>query len=155
MAYNDYLYNNQYNNAYNAQQALQNSLANLQNLQAQYQAKQIYPNQNLPVMSMSNRGVFIYVADYQDVVNYPTSADGLATLFVNLDKGLLWSKKFINGQNAIQTYSITPINNLTSENQIDKESSKDEDNLTKRIDNLEGNMNKLLDLLGGKENGKL
>lgn len=77
---------------------------------AEYQRLLSQMQQQSP--SMSNRGAYIYVNDYQEVVNYPTSADGNATLFVNLEKGILWSKKFVDGKNCIQAYFISPINDF-------------------------------------------
>ena len=106
---------------------------------------------------MSNRGTYVYVNDYQEVVNYPTPADGNAVLFFNLDKGILWSKKFINGSNSIQAFTIAPlnsvgadrVNNTTSEEAPLETAKNDEitDNMLSRITNLEDKFDELLETI--------
>ena len=51
-----------------------------------------------------------YVDSYNDVLNYAAPTDGSPVLFANLQEGLLWSKKMINGIPMIQPYRIMPIN---------------------------------------------
>lgn len=90
---------------------------------------------------MSNRGVFVYVNDYQEVVNTPTSADGNATLFVNLEQGIIWSKKFINGTNSIQAFRISPLNNL--ENNPTEEKKVDINVIITKLNELNERLSKL------------
>ena len=59
----------------------------------------------------SNSFLGYYVNDYSEVLNYAAPSDGTSILFANLDQGLIWSKKLINGQSYIQPYRIIPINN--------------------------------------------
>lgn len=139
----------------------------LQMLQNQYQQQMGMQPNNIPPMqgqnsnpnmsAMSNRGTYVYVQDYQEVVNYPTPADGNAVLFFNLDKGILWSKKFINGSNSIQAFTIAPLNNVsnepinnTSTEEKPVETAKNDeitDNMLTRITQLEDKFDRVLELL--------
>jgi len=77
-----------------------------------------------------------YVLDYSSVLNTPAPSNGTAILFANLEQGLMWSKKNINGQSYIQAYSISPINTEGSP----KEPQKQEDILNmimNKLNNLE------------------
>lgn len=51
-----------------------------------------------------------YISDYSEVLNAPAPTNGTAILFANLEQGMLWSKKIIQGQAYIQGYKIAPIN---------------------------------------------
>jgi hypothetical protein len=62
------------------------------------------------------------------VLNYAAPTDGTSILFANLDQGLIWSKKFIQGQTYIQPYRIIPINNETKPPE-DKPKATTEDKL--------------------------
>lgn len=82
----------------------------------------------------SNSFIGYYVNDYSDVLNYAAPSDGSSILFANLEQGLIWSKKFIQGQTYIQPYRIIPINNETKAPDIPKETK--EDKLDKLIEIL-------------------
>ncbi len=144
----------------------------LQMLQNQYQQQMGMQPNNIPPMqgqnsnpnmsAMSNRGTYVYVQDYQEVVNYPTPADGNAVLFFNLDKGILWSKKFVNGSNSIQAFTIAPLNNVSNE-MVNNTSTEEKpvetaknveitDNMLTRITQLEDKFDRVLDLLSNKTN---
>ena len=131
--------------------------------QGQYMQPQQPQYQNNNV-AMSNRGTYVYVNDYNDVVNYPTPADGNAVLFFNLDKGILWSKKFVNGSNSIQAFTIAPLNNVSNDminstptEEKPLEMSKNDDitnNMLDRITNLEDSLDKILEMLTPKKETK-
>lgn len=99
------------NLAYATQQkmdALQQELTRLQQLQAQ-----LYPGQMSNQNSKNSQlegGMYLYVNNYQDVIDYPTPTDGSAVLFLCLDQGLAWSKKFVNGKSSIQALTISFLN---------------------------------------------
>ena len=151
--------NNQYNNypyyQQNQMDRINQQIQQLQQLQMQY--NQYAPQQNSQNIALSNRGTYVYVNDYQEVVNYPTPADGNAILFFNLDKGILWSKKFINGSNSIQAFTISPLNSFSNEpinNSIqDKKPLVEEnnndlmDNLLNRMTNIEDKFDKIMSSL--------
>lgn len=108
--------------------ALEQEVARLRQMQAQ-----MYPQPN-GNMSQSNRriegGKYFYVYDYQEVVDFPTPADGSAVLFLCLDKngamnGRAWSKKIVNGTSSIQELSVAFMNS-NSYNQSDTQSSQQE-----------------------------
>lgn len=142
MAYNPYQYNN-YGNM-NMQQQIQQQISQLQNLQNQYNQMYQQPQNQQPI----TRGSFIQVKDYQEVINYPTDASGMPTLFMNENNGVFWVKKFIDGSNKIQAYSFAPINdfstNTINNTNQDEKASKNENN-NDIIDNLMGRMTKLED----------
>ena len=131
-------------------------------MQPQYQYQQPMPQQNN--VAMSNRGTYVYVNDYNDVVNYPTPADGNAVLFFNLDKGILWSKKFVNGSNSIQAFTIAPLNNVSNDvinntpnNETPLGEPKTDDiinNLLDRTTNLEDKFDKLMEMLQPNKESK-
>jgi len=50
-----------------------------------------------------------YVSDYNEVLNTAVPSNGDAVLFANLDQGMMWSKKLVNGLPTIQPYKIIPI----------------------------------------------
>lgn len=126
------------------------SLNQLQNLLGQYQNMQQSNYRNQQV-AMSNQGRWLYVNDYNDVLTYPTPQDGSAYLFVNLDKGLLWSKKFVDGQNSIQAFSIQPFNNIGElpQKEVEKEMPKEDNDLKIILDEI----TKLSERIGVLENG--
>lgn len=144
-------YNNYGYNPTNLGQ-LQSQLQQLQQLQSQY-----YPQQN----QQAQRGTFIQVKDYQEVINYPTDASGMPTLFMNETQGVFWVKKFIDGTNKIQAYNFAPINdfsnntiNNTSQEEKRLESNKNDDlieNLQTRITKLEDTNEEILKLLKEKK----
>ena len=166
MAYynNPYSYGNPYNQG-NPMDRLNQQMQQLQQLQNQYQQMgmgQPMPQQSNSNVAMSNRGTYVYVNDYNDVVNYPTPADGNAVLFFNLDKGILWSKKFVNGANSIQAFAIYPLNNVSNEGMVNNTSQEEKpiespktdqiiDNMLSRITNMEDNFDKLMNMLAPKQ----
>lgn len=139
---------------------LQNELSALQNMNNQMFPQQI---QNTSSPLNSDTGVYVYVQDYQQVINYPTPADGKAMLFINLDKGIGWSKKFVNGTNVIQSFTINLLN--TYDNNIAQQGPGTEevtntpnndilDNLMERMTHMEDNFEKILKALNerGQQN---
>ena len=64
-----------------------------------------------PAVSVS--GDYKIIEKYAEVENTPTSLDGTASLFFDFDNMVFWSKKFVNGQHAVQAYKFMPINNNT------------------------------------------
>lgn len=136
---------------------LQRELAALQNMNNQMFPQQ---QQNSSTSLNSDTGTYVYVQDYQQVTSYPTPADGKAILFINLDKGIGWSKKFVNGANVIQSFTIGLLN--TYDNSVVQPSGAPEatpnvadnellDNLMERMTKIEDNFEKLLSALNGKE----
>ena len=158
MNYNNF---NPYANMYNQnlQNQLQQNMQQLQQLQGQYNQYNQMQQQQI------NRGSFIQVKDYQEVVNYPTDASGSPTLFMNDTQGVFWVKKFIDGTNKIQAYSFSPINDFNSKpiiNTSQDEKTNTTQNNTEIIDNIMNRMVKLEDTQeeilkflksGGKVNG--
>ena len=123
---------------------LQNRLNQLQQMISQVQMNQpIQNNQNVMPNNSLEKGIYVYVKDYQDVVNYPTSADGKATIFIG--NGIIWSKKIMDGKNCIQAYSFSPINDnqtsiqSTNENVSNKDDIRDAllDNICERLTQIE------------------
>jgi len=74
----------------------------------------------------NNSFIGYYVGDYNEVLNYAAPSDGSAILFANLEQGLIWSKKLINGQSYIQPYRIIPINNESKPPEPVKQTTTDE-----------------------------
>ena len=81
----------------------------------------------------NNSFIGYYVGDYSEVLNYAAPSDGSSILFANLEQGLIWSKKLINGQTYIQPYRILPINNESKPPEI---KDTKEDKLDKLIEIL-------------------
>lgn len=131
---------------------MQNRINQLQQMLGQFQNNQ---QMQMPAqqsgMPQLEKGIYVYVKDYQDVMNYPTSADGKATIFIG--NGIMWSKKIIDGKNCVQSYSFAPINETsTTQNNDSNNNSKDElkdallDNICDRLAAIEEK------LLGGNAN---
>ena len=77
------------------------------------------PNYTPPTTTqnaVSVAGDYRIVEKYSEVENTPTRLDGTASLFFDFDNMVFWSKKFVNGQHAIQSYKFMPINNNTDVN---------------------------------------
>lgn len=120
---------------------------NPQQLQAQLQQMQ---NQYSQLQQMNtSRGSFIQVKDYQDVINYPTDASGMPTLFMNEASGVFWVKKFIDGTNKIQAYQFAPINDYTQTINKKEEEISPIENLQQRMVKIEDNFEKIFELLKG------
>lgn len=134
------MYYNNYNNL-NPQQ-LQMQLQQMQNQYSQMQQMN------------TSRGSFIQVKDYQDVINYPTDASGMPTLFMNEASGVFWVKKFIDGTNKIQAYQFAPINDYTQTNNVNNKKVDEElspiENLQQRMVKIEDNFEKIFNLLKGE-----
>lgn len=64
-----------------------------------------------PYFYNTNHSSFIgyYVGDYSEVLNTAVPTNGDAVLFANLDQGMIWSKKMINGVPTIQPFKIIPL----------------------------------------------
>lgn len=136
---------------------LQNRLNQLQQMISQVQMNQpIQNNQNVMPNNSLEKGIYVYVKDYQDVVNYPTSADGKATIFIG--NGIIWSKKIMDGKNCIQAYSFSPINDnqtsiqSTNENISNKDDIRDAllDNICERLTQIEEKLSSK-ETTGGKK----
>lgn len=100
------MYSPYYQNQVKTPQQLQQDIA-----QEMARYNQLYGMQN-QIVAQQNGGRYIYVSSYDEVLNAPTSPDGQATLFVCFEKGLMWSKKFQQGQHFIQAFSFAPLNNF-------------------------------------------
>ena len=127
--YNPYGYN---------QNEIQNKINQLQQMLSQYQNMQ-----QAPINNNIDKGIYVYVKDYQDVVNYPTSADGKATIFIG--NGIMWSKKILDGKNCIQAYSFAPINdNQPTQSEQPKNEINEAllDNICERLSAIEEKINK-------------
>ena len=103
-----------------------------------------YNNYNPYFQTSYNDNSFIgyYISDYNDVLRMPVSSSGQPTLFVNLNQGMAWSKKNLNGQSYIQAYSLLPINTEGTP----KEENNNGDVLNKiisKLDTLEKDINNL------------
>lgn len=131
---------------------LQNRLNQLQQMISQVQMNQpIQNNQNVMPNNSLEKGIYVYVKDYQDVVNYPTSADGKATIFIG--NGIIWSKKIMDGKNCIQAYSFSPINdNQTSIQSTNENISNKEDIRDALLDNICERLTQIEEKLSSKEN---
>lgn len=117
---------------------MQNRINQLQQMLGQYQ------NMQQPVQATNDKGIYVYVKDYQEVVNYPTSADGKATIFIG--NGIMWSKKIMDGKNCIQAYSFAPMNEVQAQSQNDtpQQTNIPEqllDNICERLNLIEEKLN--------------
>ena len=162
---NSYGYGNPYMQG-NPMDRVSQQMQQLQQLQNQYQQmgmgqQPVQQQNNNNNVAMSNRGTYVYVNDYQEVVNYPTPADGNAVLFFNLDKGILWSKKFVNGANSIQAFAISPLNSVSNEGittptpneekaVIEPKNDEIIDNLLNRVTDIEDKFDKIMEMLTPK-----
>lgn len=81
----------------------------------------VYPSNN-------NNFMGYYVSDYSEVLSKPTPMTGEATVFVDLEKNMLWSKKQINGVPYIQAYNLSPIY---------KDATNTDNEILKRLEALE------------------
>lgn len=135
---------------------LQNELNALQQMNNQMYS-QTPSNSSSPLNN--DTGIYVYAQDYQQVVSYPTPADGKATLFINLDKGIGWSKKFVNGTNVIQSFTISFLNGYDNSNvqpnnvteSLPSDTNNDIlENLMQRMTQMEDNFEKVLNTLNGK-----
>lgn len=50
-----------------------------------------------------------YISNYNDVLNMAVPSNGQSVLFANLDEGMIWSKKLVQGVPQIQPYKIIPV----------------------------------------------
>ena len=102
-----YGYNNQMQDPNQLRQQVEQSLNQYQNLYNR--------NQNLQNIN-NKRFNGVYVDSEQEVLKAQVPADGTPMLFVG--NGVMWSKKFVNGQPYISTFSFSPINNVGEPNNI-------------------------------------
>lgn len=121
---------------------MQNRINQLQQMLGQYQ------NMQQPLQATNDKGIYVYVKDYQEVVNYPTSADGKATMFIG--NGIMWSKKIMDGKNCIQAYSFAPMNEVQAQPQQDNQTQQTIqpniseqllDNICERLNMIEEKLN--------------
>lgn len=98
-------------------------------------------------------GVYVYVNDYQEVLDYPTPTDGSAVLFLCLDKGLGWSKKFTNGTSSIQALSVQFLNAYNDKDTTASEQSSNTSESTNNED-IMALLTNLADRLTALEGGK-
>lgn len=120
---------------------MQNRINQLQQMLGQFQNNQQMQMPNQQGIPQLEKGIYVYVKDYQDVTNYPTSADGKATIFIG--NGIMWSKKIMDGKNCIQAYSFAPINETPVQQNNEPINTKDEikdallDNICERLAAIE------------------
>lgn len=115
----------------------------------------ISPNNNFNNYTPTNQtavsvsGDYKIIEKYAEVENTPTRLDGTATLFFDFDNMVFWSKKFVNGQHAIQSYKFLPINNNTdvpTVTQVDEASEpQPKHNLDNVLDEILGRLKALED----------
>ena len=113
-------------------------------------------NQNLQNMN-SKRFNGMYVDSEQEVLNAQVPADGTPMLFVG--NGVMWSKKFINGQPYISTFSFSPINNVGEPKGINtqednKNASNNENTALNQVLEQLDKIEQRLNAMEGKENVK-
>ena len=136
-------FQNEYTNLMNTYKNIYGQMNNLSN------------QANVPSISQNqNGGEFRYVESYTEVENTPTRLDGVPTLFVLFNKGLMWSKKYEKGQHTIQAYQFGPINSVGPE--PEKETPVEEKPEEKSINTevLLGKILSRLDKLEEKSNQK-
>jgi hypothetical protein len=109
-------YYNPYGALKTPEQLSQEYAAMMQQYQTMYRnlnpvPNNIYNNQTVQQNAVSTAGDYRIVDKYEEVENTPTRLDGTASLFFDFDNMVFWSKKFVNGQHAIQSYKFMPINN--------------------------------------------
>ena len=101
-------------------------------------------NSNYAAPAFGSTFVGYYVTNYQDVLNSPAPITGEPVLFANLDQGVLYSKKLVNGRAFVQAYSIAPVNSTgeppkapeTHTEPSDGDLGKRLDKLTSEVENL-------------------
>lgn len=62
-----------------------------------------------PYFSQNNSFLGYYVSDYNEVLNMAVPSNGEAVVFTDLNQGMMYSKKIVNGIPYIQKYKISPI----------------------------------------------
>lgn len=144
--YNPYGFGYQMQDPNQLRQQIEQQLSSYQNA---YNRNQNIQNQN------NNKFVGMYVENEAEVLNAQIPADGTAMLFVG--NGIMWSKKFVNGQPYISTYRFEPINNVgepkginIQENEENSKNGKNE-GINQILDYLE-KLDKRLVALEGKDN---
>lgn len=94
-----------------------------------------------PYNIFNNSFIGYYIDNYNDVLNYAAPTDGSAVLFANLNEGMMWSKKIINGVPYVQPYRLMPINNEGRPPEV-----------INTVSTTDQKLDKLIELLGGKIN---
>lgn len=143
-----YGYGNQMQDPNQLRQQVEQSLNQYQNLYNK--------NQNLQNMN-NKRFNGMYVDSEQEVLNAQVPADGTPMLFVG--NGVMWSKKFINGQPYISTFSFSPINNVGEPSSINNQEDnknvlKENDTTLNRVLEQLDRLEKRLNDMEMKENAK-
>lgn len=82
-----------------------------------------------------NSFIGYYVSDYSTVLNTSVPQNGMPILFADLSQGMLWSKKYVQGQAYIQPYSLTPINTVGE--------PSDPNDMRSQLDEIRKELNKL------------
>lgn len=126
-----YGYGNQMQDPNQLRQQVEQSLNQYQNLYNKNQSMQNINNKRFNGM---------YVDNEQEVLNAQIPADGTPMLFVG--NGVMWSKKFVNGQPYISTFSFSPINNVGEPSSINNQ--EDNKNVLKENDTT---LNRVLEQL--------
>lgn len=93
----------------------QQMLAQQQMQFQQMQAPQFAPQQGNP--AMGQRGMFVQVHDYSEVVQTPVPISGTPMLFFCFEQGIFWSKKIVDGQPRIQPFTFNPLSNAQEQKQ--------------------------------------
>lgn len=63
-----------------------------------------------PRTQPAKTGQYIYVNDFNEVVNAQVPLSGDAILFIG--EGIMWSKKFLNGQPYISAFNFAPVSHV-------------------------------------------
>lgn len=99
------------------------------------------PNQALKI------GTYMYVDTYEEVVNAQVPMNGNPMLFIG--HGVMWSKKFENGQPYISSFNFAPVVNSPQTAEVEPQAQSTED----KVLNILNDLNKRLGVLetkGGK-----
>ena len=116
----------------------------LRQQQQQLQFGQNSPN-NIPPVSVLQKGEFIVVNDIKDVENYPAPIDGTPVLIFVNGKNVFYNKKFENGNTKCQPNIHQPYNNGEPEKREMENTTETKDNeimkvlvdITQRLEKLE------------------
>lgn len=118
----NYQYGNQQYNTQKINEQITQSQRMLDQLKNGQQVAQ--PNYQQQSNSYNETGIYVYVSNYSEVINYPVSIDGKATLFICLQNEICWVKKMINGVPSIQTFSLKALNEVLPTKEVIKEEPK-------------------------------
>ena len=111
-----------------------------------------YNNNYATPAAFGSTFVGYYVTNYQDVLNSPAPITGEPVLFANLDHGVLYSKKLVNGRAFVQAYSIAPVNSTGYPPKApETHTEPSSDDLSKRMDKLTSEIENLAKSLSTKK----